>query len=153
MARDIIIFGTQVIEHVIHSGIDVVCDLIQCFSLNLLSLEQLAHHIGKTLHLVLWSSLSRLCRLLVSRLFLVVELSILSWAEDKGSSLISIPPLVATILNLIALSIFCVTIGFRVVEQVGVVPHVRVRVIVLKLPSLPIHIANLMVVLSRLVRF
>ena len=44
MASYIVVFGTQVIEHVIHSGVDVCGDLIQRFPLDLLTLEQLLHH-------------------------------------------------------------------------------------------------------------
>ena len=132
----------------IHPGVDVVCDLVQCFPLDLLSLEQLAHHIGEALHVIMRSSLSRLCSLLINRLFLAVELSILSWVKDKGSSLIAMRPLVSIVLTLIALSFI---VWFRGIEQVGIVPHVRVRVIVLELPSLPIHITHFMLILSRLI--
>ena len=44
VASDIVIFGAQVIENVVHSGVDMCGDLVQRFSLNLLTLEHLLHH-------------------------------------------------------------------------------------------------------------
>src|SRR5690606_10570356 len=99
------------------------------------------------IHIILRNSLCGLCRLLVSRLFLVVELGILSWVENKGPFLIVMPPLVSTVLTLISLSILHVNVRLRVVEQVGIVPHVRVRVIVLELPSLLMNVAHFMLIL------
>ena len=41
MACDIIIFGAQVSEHMVHPSIDLGSDLVQRFPLELLSLEEL----------------------------------------------------------------------------------------------------------------
>ena len=44
MAREIIVLGAQISEHMVHSGIDLGSNLVQSFPLELLSLEQLLQH-------------------------------------------------------------------------------------------------------------
>ena len=39
-----IVFGIQFGEHVVHPSVYLGCNLVQCFSLNMLPLQKLLHH-------------------------------------------------------------------------------------------------------------
>ncbi|KAF8099306.1 hypothetical protein N665_0246s0008 [Sinapis alba] len=139
----------------VHSCFDVGLDLIQCLPLYLLTLEQLLHHHSQTLHLVLRSSCNRRSSLLIDLFSLILDLGVLSLAENIGLSqmILVVPPLVPCVLSLTVLRVINGIVTLGVAVQMRIVPQVRVWVIVLELPSLPIHVANLMMIVGWLVCF
>ena len=82
-------------------------------------------------------------------MFLILELIVLSLAEDIGFPLVVlvVPLLVPCVLPLVVLGIVSRSIELGVVVQMWIVPHVRVWVIVLELPSLSIDVTDLILII------
>ena len=135
VARYSIVFRIQFREHVVHPSVYLSCNLVQCFSLNLLTLQKLLHH---SLQLI-WRT-ARGCRSSLWIILPVLKL-ILSLAEDEHLPILililEVWLLISSVLELISLRSVVGVIWIGLVrEKMRVIPHISNWMVIFELPTL-----------------